>query len=735
MRAVVGHMYGIPELAEKRPLPGREDDILCFGSGYDHLRWEPARNTWADIVAQFPPYWKPDVYLHWSFEYNPVPLGVESADCLTVGILGDWNLGGQAMQMVAGAFDMLFADRTGGEMLRRAGYENVHYAPLWAYDPVLHRRLPDVPRDLDIVMIGNFNHAIQRERAKWLARLAKLSRKYRVLLTGGIYGKDYVRLMNRAKIVFNRSIGGAINMRAYEAPACGALLFYERENVEVRDLFTDREECVLYGEDDLEELLDYYLTNDSERERVAEAGWRKVQPHTYAAHFAGLLEQVEGHAPRARSTRVRPFLFLPPERREFQYARQWMLMPDRRNLLPAEQALDRVQAMLTGEPQHWNARACLLAEYAACLTDAAQQQALAQAGRHALSALELQPDYAAARINLANIRLALGDRQAAMGDLRQAAAQLQDVPICEDLLRGPYYPHRFGEFDVELERAWYSHRPGSDEWTEAMRLALLWRSLELLSDLAYEFERFSLAAEYAAQAAALQPSVGATRRRLARALRALGRTGEAVTEYERAWTDAPLTQEIWLELARLFEEAGLFDKCRTLLDEINTIMDGSPFYEGLRGVFSTLRASLPADCALPPTDGTLRLLAFPDWNRREQWEALIGGFARAFAPRAPVELLLRADPSLYPDIEVIFLKVERYLTGVLGIPAERVPDITLLNQPMRADERWKLFRQAAALVATGREDEIAQAEAAGLSVFTIENLHQARALLAARKAA
>src|SRR5579871_6400017 len=141
---------------QQEPLPGCDHDILAFN--IDPLRQpgEPQLGSYADVAALYPPGWHPDVFLHWSLEYNPVPAGIETADCLTAATVGDWNLGGQAVQAVGGAFDLLIADLNGCERLRQLGFANVLHVPLWGYDPNLHRPLPGVERDLDIVMVGNF---------------------------------------------------------------------------------------------------------------------------------------------------------------------------------------------------------------------------------------------------------------------------------------------------------------------------------------------------------------------------------------------------------------------------------------------------------------------------------------------------------------------------------------------------------------------------------------------------
>ncbi len=143
MRLLVGYTNQMPQVAEKRSLPGREkagDDILAFGAGYAHLNVTPDRE-WTDVLAQCPVGWMPEVYIHWSPEYNPIPAGLEDADCLTVGVFGDWNLGGQAMRAVGSLFDVLVADRVGCERLRDMGFTSVLHSLLWAHEPDKHRVL------------------------------------------------------------------------------------------------------------------------------------------------------------------------------------------------------------------------------------------------------------------------------------------------------------------------------------------------------------------------------------------------------------------------------------------------------------------------------------------------------------------------------------------------------------------------------------------------------------------
>jgi tetratricopeptide (TPR) repeat protein len=734
MRAVLAHYLPLPSLIQKQPLPNRNDDLLCLGNPPAHLPFDPQQNSYAKIATHFPSGWQPQVYLHWSLEYNPVPQGLEEAECFTVGIVGDWNLGGQAFQQVGGAFDLLLADKEGCTRLQAAGYENVRYARLWAYDARLHRRLEGVERDLDIVMVGNFNHDVQYERSRWLARIARLSRKYRVCVTSKVFGEDYVRLLNRAKIVFNRSIRGEINMRAYEAPACGAVMFYERENPEIQDILTDRQECVLYGEDDLEALLDYYLRHDEEREQIAEAGYRKIQAHSYEQHLAEALTTVES-AMREDGPRSRVFLSLPPAERSCRYAYQWMLIPDLRNLVAAEALLLNIQSQATERADIANALAYLTGAVADLLPASEEQSAIRQqAIRHAQRALELRPDYAVARLNLAHLCQA-DTGQVIETELAQVIQTLRADTIRAEQLCGPYYPRRFEAFDVELERSWGYYRPDSQDWTAAMRTLILWSAWTDLSEYAFNGQRFLEAAQYATEAVLLRPEVGAGCYRLARALRLLGHREGAEARYRQAIETAPFLLSAWEELAQLYSETQRADAALALLDELDVILDGCPIYDYARPVFDRLRMLAQQRAARQAARETaqaplLRLLAFPDWSQPDQWQPLVRAFASAYQPADPALLMLRADPANDSPAEALLRSLEVFLTCQLGLAASELPNITLLNQPLTSGEEWTLFHTADALIAAPGSDSDAahrtQAAAAHVPVWTLEEMTESR---------
>ncbi len=814
MRVLVGYTNHIPQIVNGQALPGREtcgDSIIAFGAEYAQIAVTPEM-AWADIIARCPGCWRPDVYIHWSPEYNPIPIGLESAECLTVGVWGDWNLGGQAMRAVSGLFDVLVADAVGCERLRGMGFENVIHGLLWAFDPAKHRRLSDADngmraykggakpapvRDIDILMIGNFNHAVQWERAPWLARVAALSACHKVMLTSGLYDDAYVQAMNRAKIVFNRSIRGEANMRAYEAPACGALMFYEAANREIHDIYTDREHCILYDETNLEELLAYYLApqHESERQRVAQAGWEQAQRHSYAQHFADLLNQLEPLlAARNRSTDR-----LPVTQRQIALAAHWLLTCNVNVYHKADALLNELAAGTargTGQANAIrqnnavgqdnsaaaratiaNVHAVLCGELAHCAASPAYKRQCAQAAlRHARQAVHHAPDWLTARCNLAYLTLSAGNVAEAETLLRDAAARLdaalnldgagtgtENVPVLEvtaspsvvsdaiPCLDGPTFPRRFDWFDVASERLHGECALDSPEGRARMLALLSGRVHLTLAELAYGRGQFALSADHAERAARALPTIGEAQYALALALRAQGRSKEAVAAYRHTLALAPFHIAARDELGVLLLDTERAGEAVQSLDDWLAILNGCPVYADRRAHAELLRrqaikqqreqqtrraganastaaedsageditrqitqeahqeatqatgqeAGREADQQAAP-EGTSqrnalreqRLLALPNWSKPDSWRRVVRAFADAYTPADPVLLLLRADPTDCPDARKLLAQLEQFLTHDLKCPADALPNITLVHQPLVPADCWKLLRLA-----------------------------------------
>jgi len=184
------------------------------------------------------------------------------------------------------AFDFVFAaQRDGAARLKAEGIASAQWLPL-ACDPEVHRRF-DIEKVHDIAFVGN---VFPGPRAD-LIRL--LQGRFRSMFVGRAYFEEMARVYSSSRLVFNRGIKNDVNMRVFEAVACGSLLLTNDlvENGQA-ELFRDGVHLATYR--DADELLDkaaYYLKHGVLRERIAAAGRAEaLAKHTYRHRMETVLE-------------------------------------------------------------------------------------------------------------------------------------------------------------------------------------------------------------------------------------------------------------------------------------------------------------------------------------------------------------------------------------------------------------------------------------------------------------
>jgi GT2 family glycosyltransferase/tetratricopeptide (TPR) repeat protein/2-polyprenyl-3-methyl-5-hydroxy-6-metoxy-1,4-benzoquinol methylase len=201
-------------------------------------------------------------------------------------------------------FDVVFAaQRYGAEQLRRAGIDSAAWLPL-ACDPEIHAK-HDVSKRYDVAFVGNVFPGSRSDL------LELIRRRYLRTFVGQCYFDDMARTFSAAHTVFNRSIKNDVNMRVFEALACGSLLLTNdlRDNGQ-QELFQDGVHLATYREpEDLLDKLAFYLEREPLREQIAAAGRAlALSEHTYRHRmerlFRETIEQV-GEGWRAWKPRVR----------------------------------------------------------------------------------------------------------------------------------------------------------------------------------------------------------------------------------------------------------------------------------------------------------------------------------------------------------------------------------------------------------------------------------------------
>ncbi len=713
MRILIIGPSHIPELFAHRPLPGRErmgDEILCVGNGYSDIPFRPGM-SWKEMLAVCPEGWKPDIYIHSSPEYTPVPYGMEEADCFTVGVFGDWNLGGHAIRTVADTFDLLVADKPGVSILRSSGFENVVHELLWGYQPELHRILPksaQETRDIDVLFIGNLNHAVQERRCRALAALARLGGKHNVVLTSGVYGEEYVQLMNRSRIVFNHSVRKELNMRAYEAAACGALLFTELDNEETFEVFQDKVHCVAYTMENMEALLDVYLdpANSEQRIRIAEAGHIKVLPHTYANHLSSLIGKIEHFMENdwKQDISIRPHLGVSNRERRERYAVHYFNVVDRAGVPNVLKILDQ------SNPNERSLFASFLIEWGRCLIE---REARARAFQEAEIILREELNQAVihpiASLNLAQLYLLQEKPDEGARQMLETLDLLENENIPSEEWRIPIAPRYFDLFTVAQERIWLQYPPYDPEWEIEMRKEVSCRAHDQLGEYYFNNNQFIKAEYHASKSLLIHPERGDYHCLFARSLRAQGKLEQAILAYRKALELQPFLNSCRQELIRLLIDDGRAEQCEQQMDEWNSIQISTLASQEERRALTELKEMVNSSIKNSNTGfvPVLRFLAIPDWREPNEWQSLLSSYLEAYShpgENSPVKppslLMLRVDPAGPAPPEAVLNAVHNYLTLTLRIPTDRIPPITLLNQPLPHADQWKMLKAANILLVT-----------------------------------
>jgi hypothetical protein len=198
----------------------------------------------------------------------------------------DTHLQYEADLELAKNYDVVFAaQRDGAFLLKQDGIKQVHWLPL-ACNPRLHYPL-QVSKSLDFAFVGNIFAGPRRKL------LDRIRAEFPLHFVGNAYKIEMAKIYSSARLVFNRSIRNDINMRVFEAAACGSLLLTnDLIDNGLAELFTDQKHLITYmDEEDLVDKVRFYLKHEDLRERIGSAGAEQaLRYHTYTHRVGKILE-------------------------------------------------------------------------------------------------------------------------------------------------------------------------------------------------------------------------------------------------------------------------------------------------------------------------------------------------------------------------------------------------------------------------------------------------------------
>ncbi|MDI6810218.1 MAG: glycosyltransferase [archaeon] len=216
--------------------------------------------------------------------------GYEKLDVPTVFYAIDTHLVFNFHKNIINTFDYVFVAQKDYVTLLKEVADNVFWLPL-AADPEIHRKF-DMPKLFDIGYVGQINPKIHPVRMRLLDTL---KRKYDVIAVQDIHYENMAKVYSLSKIGFNKSIRGDLNMRVFEVMSSGTMLLTDKIDNGIEELFINKKHFVTYeNEKELDELIQYYLKNEEEREKIAREGQKEVhEKHTYEHRAEQILKTVK----------------------------------------------------------------------------------------------------------------------------------------------------------------------------------------------------------------------------------------------------------------------------------------------------------------------------------------------------------------------------------------------------------------------------------------------------------
>lgn len=321
-------------------LAAQHQSLQAFGPELEPLLLQVPEQGWADLWAQLPPDWQPQVVIWWHLHYSPLPADFGACPVPLIVIVSDWHLSLATVWELREQADWFLVDTPLYQWLKAKDFHRCSPWQMYSFNPAKHQLIPDSERPYDIAYIGNVSGVQHPQRHHWLRRLARLGEHYRVLITSGLRGMAYTQALNQSKIVFNHSIRGEMNLRCYEAAACGALLFIEAENQDIAAILPDRQGAVYYRTDNWAHLLAHYLAHPQERHAISQWAYTRIQTQTYGHHWQRLWAELPDILTQATLHTRASALPLP---QHFALQRQWshcLFAPIRATALqPLQQAI------------------------------------------------------------------------------------------------------------------------------------------------------------------------------------------------------------------------------------------------------------------------------------------------------------------------------------------------------------------------------------------------------------
>jgi len=262
--------------------------------GVADISYDAGAESYDDIRRKMPFGFKPAAIILVNLEYVNFVWGLQETDAPVFALISDSNLCFDVFRAALGFVDVFVCnEEEQRDKLLALGSQAI-YLPWFSVDSDVFYHRKDALL-WDVSFVGNLNPYIHRRRGKLLEKLLSAKKRFETRVLTDLHGEAYAKALSRGKIVFNHAIRGELNMRVFEALGLGRLLLVEESNKEVLRYFEAGRHLVVYNEENILDVIEYYLKHASEREAIAQAGHEEaLAKHTSFKKGSALAEAIHG---------------------------------------------------------------------------------------------------------------------------------------------------------------------------------------------------------------------------------------------------------------------------------------------------------------------------------------------------------------------------------------------------------------------------------------------------------
>lgn len=544
--------YAVPQIGPH--------EVRTFG--YNHGVDYPISpvGDFAEVLAQLPADWQPDVCILWEIDWNLVPRGIENAPFPVVAIIWDWDYDMACARSIVEIADFsLVLAKFEHDAVAALGANRVsrHYYIGVMREYFAERPKPIAGRPIDVLYTTAINDAERYQRSLLVEQLSTLADHYNVRVEAlrPDY-RDYCRLLASAKLALTHHRHGSMSGRLLEAAAQGTVAL--ETGVEVAEHFSEGKEYLAVSIDDIAQQVASFLAEPQRLEAISQAAYEKVTAQFEARQrWLQMLDHIAALLP---ATRPRSYLALAPaeqaRRRGELYYYAFFRSPG--NIIDGrarmlEQAVLEFERACQCEPSA-RAHDCLAVARAAHGLIVDSERFIAERGQSAIAslaaALAIDASYLPAIYHAGVIQLRCNDLDNAFASFSQVYQLLQNPALSIDPWT-LYFNKATGAWSGEdvllqqaINRALLLEGQGDKQSAAAvLHAGYLAMTLDYLSMICQERADLISASQLAALAATTAPESGRLLARAADLARLLGDRQTARAFHQQALQRLPLEIE------------------------------------------------------------------------------------------------------------------------------------------------------------------------------------------------